>query len=251
MIIPLHRRVLGKLPAKIDPRTIRYSAIRRIDVPTSPICVYWQTPIGDWGVMGNDKYGNCVIATAGHMLLSWRANELGDLSRITDEKVIELSRQMGATDGYYIIDRLKYWRNTGMWGDQILAFAAIDPQIVEQVKEAINIFGGVDIGLALPDAWQNDQIWDIGNGRSYKPYTWGGHSVPLVGYDDNYVYCVTWGEIQKITWAALSYYCDEAYAVLDKNWYCKDNVTPSLVDQTKLDALLKAIASDDLKQVTA
>lgn len=53
--------------------------------------------------MENDNYGNCVIATAGHALLNWRANELNDLQRITDAAVIDLSRTMGALQGYNIL----------------------------------------------------------------------------------------------------------------------------------------------------
>jgi hypothetical protein len=239
------RYKLGKLSPKIDPRTIRYSAIRRdirIDVPET---CHWETKISDWGVMGNSDYGNCVIATAGHCLLDWRANDLNDLVRITDSAVIALSEEMGALDGYYILDRNKYWQKEGMWGNKLDAFASIDSKNFDIIKEVVFAFGCADIGLAMPAAWSYSDIWDVGSGRSYKPYSWGGHSVPIVGYDVDYVYVITWGCVQRITWEALAYYCDEAYCLLNRCWTNEDSIAPSIIDLTSLSELLQQVRSDD------
>jgi hypothetical protein len=243
-MIGLHERKLGRLPSPFDARQLWLSDYVQAELPPQPDKRLWQLPVADWGIMGNNQYGNCVIVAAAHAILAWRANELSDTQRITDSAVIELSREMGALDGFNILDRLKYWRKFGMWADKLWAYTAIVPADWDQVKIAINEFGTCDIGINMPRAWQQSDVWNTGSGSAYRPGTWGGHSVPLVGYDAEYVYAVTWGEIQRMTWEALSYYCDEAYALVDKNWLAGDAETPSGFDLPKLHADLQLVTND-------
>ncbi len=107
-------RLLGKLPARRDSRTLNLRDYIQRNFPDPPAARHWETGISDWGVMGNNTHGNCVIVTAAHMRLTWRMNELDDSRRISDREVIELSRTMGALNGYVILDRLKWWRKKGM-----------------------------------------------------------------------------------------------------------------------------------------
>lgn len=229
---------LGRLPSAQDDRTLRLSTFRTPGVPPPPPQRLWQTPVPIWGTMGNNQYGNCVICTAAHVLLSMRANESNDNRQITDNAVIELSREMGALDGYDILQRNKYWRNKGMWGNYLWAFATVNPANAPEVRSAVNDLGCLDIGLALPKAWQTAPVWDVGIGRSYIPGSWGLHSVPIVGYSLAYVYVVTWGAVQPITWPGLTKYSDEAYALLNPEWIARDAVSPSGYD---LNALHKAL----------
>jgi hypothetical protein len=229
------------LPSRDDSRTLRLDKYARRELLPQPKICLWQEAVGEWGVMGNNDYGNCVIATAGHAILSWSANAQLNDKRITDEAVVELSREMGALDGYNILNRLKWWRKKGMWGNYLWAFAAVDMTDRPLVQDAINAFGLCDIGLNLPRAWVDSEVWDVGTGREYRPDSWGGHSVPLVGYDESYVYCVTWGEVQPITWAALPYYSDEGYALIDPSWLAGGPVCPSGFDLVQLHADLKAL----------
>lgn len=175
------------------------------------------------------------------MLLNWAANASRNKTPITDSAIIALSRDMGALHGYNILDRLKYWRRSSMFGNFLWAFAAVDLTNVEAVKSAVNAFGGLDIGVNLPSAWQDSDVWDIGSGRGYRPGSWGGHSVPIVGYDENYLFVSTWGEIVPMTWAALPVFCDEGYALIDPTWLANGAVTPSNYDLETLHRDLKAL----------
>ena len=239
-----HLCKLGRTPARRDPRTLQLKNYIRPQLLPFPEQRLWQTAIDDWGVMGNEAYGNCVIATAAHAILSWQANETGDKRRITDSAVIDLSREMGALDGYAILDRLKYWRKIGMWANDIWAFAAIKQGDETEIRIAVNEFGAADIGINLPNAWKSQDIWTTGHGRQYEPGSWGGHSVPIVGYDPTGVYVVTWGEIVRITWQALPVYCDEAYACIDPIWISRNAKNPAGIDLTTLHADLQAITKD-------
>ena len=174
------------------------------------------------------------------MRLVWRANDSGITTPISDAAIIELSRSMHALNGYNILDRLKYWRNEGMWGDKLDIFASVHPTNQDDIREAIAYFGSADIGLNLPTAWEDAELWDIGQGRHFEPGTWGGHSVNIVGFDANRLYLVTWGRIQAMTWEALPVYCDEAYACIGPDWTKTNNRTPYGYD---LDALHAALAT--------
>jgi hypothetical protein len=182
-----------------------------------------------------------VIATAAHAILTWSANAYDDLRPITDNAVIELSRQMGALRGYNILDRLKYWAKTGMWSNTLYAYAAFEPSDESMLMVAINTFGLADIGINMPRAWMDADVWDAGHGFAYRPGSWGGHSVPLVGYDEQHVYAVTWGQVQAITYAAIHQYCDEAYACINPRWINDQGQTPSGFDLTQLREDLAAV----------
>lgn len=241
MTLPVHYK-LGRSPSIRDPRTLRLASYADPSRPSPPPERRWDASISDWGVMGNDDYGNCVIVTPAHMLLSWRANELGDFQRITDAAVIDLSRSMGAMNGFNILDRLKYWRKHSMWSDFLYAFASVDPRDRTLLKDVVNTFGAADIGLNMPLGWQGQEVWGTGHGPRWRPNTWGGHSVPILGYDETLAYVCTWGAIQAVTWEAIETYCDEAYACLDGSWIASDGISPSGFDLTRLHADLKEVS---------
>lgn len=234
---------LGRLPSRLDPRTLRLEKYIQLRELTFPDACRWEKNVQRWGVGGNNQYGNCVIVTSAHMLLNWRAAELGDTRPISDDAIIELSRTMGALDGFNILERLKYWRKSGMWADILWAYVAINTADDAQIKIAVSVFGGADIGINLPSAWQNAKRWDIGTGRTYRPGSWGGHSVPIVGYDTENLYVVTWGEIMPMSWAALKEYVDEGYALINSNWLAKNGRTPNGFNLESLVADLRALSN--------
>lgn len=238
-------RQLGKLPPRIDPRTLALADYIKPGLPAFPDTRRWDIPIKDWGVMGNDQSGNCVIATAGHLLLNWRANELGDTRRLSDAEVLELSRQMGALRGYVVLNRLNYWRKKGMWGNRLWAYASIPTADYDAFRVGVNSFGGVDIGVAMPAAWQSSEVWNTGSGRNYRAGSWGLHSVPVVAYDPQYLYVVTWGKLIPMTYDALDAYCDEAYCLINPDWFAHDATTPSGFALDALHADLRAIDGND------
>ena len=236
-------RLLGKLRPIHDSRTLQIERYLPAALPPPPPSCTRTTNIKKWGVCGNDQYGDCVFATAAHEILLWNAIELGNTTPIADSAVIAMARHLHGLDGYAILDRLNYWRKNGMWAHQIHAFADIACGAIEKHRQAIHIFGCSDIGLQLPEAWKKPGVWDVGHGRQYERGSWGGHSVPLTDYDEDVFYCITWGQPQAITPAAVTCYCDEAYAVISKDWYAKNQNSPTEIDINSLDA--------DLAEITA
>ena len=49
--------------------------------------------------------------------------------------------------------------------------------------------------------------------------------------------CVTWGRKQQITWAWLSKYCDEAYAIFD----AKDTFKTKAISTKKIEEFLETL----------
>jgi hypothetical protein len=219
----------------------RYFAKSMADAPTE---ARWdKLYTGTWGVMGNNSYGNCVICTPAHTIMGMQAAESGIQTPISDADVISLSRKMGAMNGYNILDRLKYWKATGMWGHRIWAYGSVDIRDTEAVRKAINTLGMLDIGVNLPDAWRGADVWGVGPGRKYSPGSWGRHSVPFLGYDSNYLYAISWGEVIPMTWEALQKYVDECYSVISPDFLAKDGVTPSGFDLIKMREDMTAITA--------
>ncbi|SFF15484.1 hypothetical protein [Spirosoma endophyticum] len=219
---------LGKARARKDPRTLQFSKLMKapfdlvipdaydFDVKHSGI----PTPM-----YANDKLGDCVIAGRAHHTLRFEVIEQNQIISISDQDVIsEYFLETGGMDnGVVVLDSLNRWRNTGwLAADQqltISAFAQINPANPDEVKNAIFMDVGVGIGLLLPKSAKGQidggQPWEVVDGSTGSPNSWGGHYVYVSGYTAQGPVCVTWGRKQQMTWNFLRTYCDEAYAVFD------------------------------------
>lgn len=199
--------------------------------------------------MMNATVGDCTVAAAGHMTMLWTANSanihvptdaeiLKDYSRITGYDERDPNSDTGAAE----LDVLNFWRKSGIAGHLIIAYMAIDIHNVEQIKAAIHLFGGLYIGLAMPDNWEgqldNGEPWTWRQGDRVQPEN--GHAVPLVGYDENFLTCITWGQKQKMSWEWFHGCCDEAYVVLSPDWISGPN-SPSALNMAELVADLRAL----------
>ncbi len=156
----------------------------------------------------------------------------------------------GANDnGAVETDVLNYWRKTGIAGHQILAYTALEPGNRQHVKDAVDLFGGCYIGVALPLSAQNQDVWSVPPGGATgdgAPGSWGGHAVPVVAYDSHGPTVITWGAPMRMTWSFWQTYCDEAYAVLSDD-FLKQGPNGTLAAPSGFDlAALEA----DLQEVT-
>ena len=214
-------------------------------------------------MMANDTLGDCTCAAAGHMIECWTAN-LGDAFTPTSAQVIAA---YSAVSGYIVgnpatdngaaeLDVLNYWRQKGIAGHKIDAYAALDlhpsrgnePRGQECVKQAISLFGGAYIGLALPLSAQQQTVWDVPSLWSRlrnqdAPGSWGGHAVPVLAYDAEGLTCITWGAKKRMTWQFFAQYCDEAYAPLSRDWLNAQGTDPAGFDLAQLTADLATITS--------
>jgi hypothetical protein len=232
---------LGKQKPKIDARTLQLGKYLLPTLPPPPAAQDYgkavtaaagrQTP--PWPMYDNDKLGDCTCAAAGHMIEVWTANS-STLVEIPDTAVVDAYRHFnpGTQDnGCNMLDVLKYWRSTGFGQRKIHAFVGIEPKNHNQAKDALDLFGTIYIGAALPDfvvpsdgtnwltiPWVVPATGPIGNAA---PNPNNGHCIPAVAYDDRNLYIVTWGALKSMSWSFYDAYADEAYAVLSPDWFAK------------------------------
>lgn len=249
---------LGKKSARFDARTLKLE--RYLSMASAPPnSIDWTGGVTSWGMMLNDRLGDCTIAACGHAVQAW--TKVAKTIELTlPDWVIE--HYYEAWDGYnpadpstdqggYELDVLNYWRKYGFGyrsnkkgHDLLLAYADPTPGNQLHVKQSIALFGGVYIGLALPITAQNQMVWDVVNknltGNS-APGSWGGHAVWCPKYDATGVTCITWGGLQKMTWAFWNAYCDESHTLLSPDFMKATNVSASGFDLTTLKADLALI----------
>jgi len=220
---------LGKSRPKFDSRTLLFGAYVTKNLPAPPSSVDYSKAVSSWPMMGNDKYGDCTCAAAGHMIEEWTANT-GAEKTLTDATVLSAYRHFAGNDadaGASMLDVLKYWRKTGIGGDKILGFTQLQPRSIVQAKDSITLFGNCYIGVSLPDfavAANTNVIttpWVVppqGPVGDAAPNPENGHCIPAVGYDDRNLYVVTWGTLKMMSWEFYQTYMDEAFAVLSNDW---------------------------------
>ncbi len=212
---------LGKLPHRRDVRTVQLVKYLDAEVlPPAPSSYKLANTPSAWGMFLNDQIGDCAIAAPLHMEMGWNAAE-GISITPTDSDALSAYEAVsgynptdGSNDnGCVELDVLRYWRRHGIFDRKVGAYAIVDPHVTALVKDACYLFGGLYIGLALPES-ARDQIdsgqqWHVAGPLTgkYAPNSWGGHAVNIISYNRYGLTCVTWGQTQRMTWGFFHAYC--------------------------------------------
>jgi hypothetical protein len=217
---------LGRKAIKRDTRTLRLAHYLNADKPKPPVMWDWTKGVTQWGMMLNDRIGDCTIAGAAHAVQVW-TGALGAMHTVQDAEVLAAYE---AWDGYnphdpstdrggVELDVLRKWRKTSLAGHKLLAFADANVADLDMIRQAIYWFGGVYIGVALPRTAQRQDVWDVvSNHGDGAPGSWGGHCVYVPKYDFDGFTCITWGGLKRMTNKFWQLYCDEAHALLGADW---------------------------------
>jgi len=218
-------------PNQNDPRTLKFSDyIDSSTLNTLPLQHDWTIKVRKpWRRMGNWTLSDCTCAAAGHMIECWTANTTHEDVITTKEVVTAFSALTGydpATGkndvGVNYLDALKYWRATGIGDHKIKLFTLVDHSSHDLVRAAVYLFGGAYLGLDLPNTIIHKDIWerepgDLTGDRAVGSF--GGHAVNIVAYDENYITCVSWGKIKKLTWEFFDTYCYCLYAIVTDEFF--------------------------------
>jgi hypothetical protein len=120
------------------------------------------------GMMKNDTLGDCTCAAIGHMIQTWTSQTTGE-AVIPDWQIVELYEHACGYDpsdpdsdqGGVEIDVLNYWRRNPVDGPNgphsLDAFAAVARRHHADIKDAVWLFGGAYIGVALPLSAQSSR----------------------------------------------------------------------------------------------
>jgi hypothetical protein len=258
------RVTLGKKPVRFDKRTLKYGEYRRASaIPAPPAASHWGGGIG-FTMLGNDQYGDCVEAgfchadqafcnfDGGPKYVPTDAMALGAYSAITGFNQNDPSTDQG-TD---MLSACNYWRQTGITypngvTHKVDAFMSVSPQDELHIREAIKWYGGAYVGIQMPLSAQGQvgpggphagPSWDVTSGPDSQAGSWGGHCVWMTAYTSQGLNCVTWGQLQNMSWDFFETYCDEAYVFLSPEWRKNTGLAPS--------GLSYGLLTADLNQVT-
>ena len=218
-------------------------------LPDPPAALDYSTNIKTLTMEGNSDYGDCVVAAKANEIRVVSATEGPTEIDIADVGTVKyyLTYTGGRDDGCNCLDLLNYQLTHPIDGNELWGFASIPSSNATLVKQAIQHFSTVDLGLNLAAAWGSDpgDVWDVGKGHSYSPGSGGGHGVCACGYDSAGLKIITWAEYVTLTWAALPTYCDELYVPIyaaavanngGSNWL-KENLPAIIADLKALGVL--------------
>lgn len=179
----------------------------------------------NWGMLGNNQWGDCTIAGAAHVMLadSTIVSTPYTLPALNVVERVYFGLTGGPDSGLVMSKVLGAWRASSMFGNKLAAFAPVHAQNTTLLQQSIEWFGTAYCGVNLPQPaegqFQPDGkgVWDL-TGTAADHQIEGGHCIALVAYDAQYLYAVTWGAIVAITYRWWSHYADEAWATITQEF---------------------------------
>lgn len=221
----------GKLPARPGAIELKFSQVfNAAKLPTPPKSFGHETLLpGNWQMLGNTDYGDCVFAGAAHEHMLWtmegglaravftEANVLSDYAAVTGFDPSKPDSDQG-TD---MQTAAAYRQKTGVIDangarHKIDAYVDLNAGNLDQLALAAWLFGAVGVGVQCPSSMENQfdngEPWSIVSGDTIV----GGHYVPCVGRNSkgNFLF-ITWGRLQAASPAWVAKYMDEGVAYLD------------------------------------
>ena len=252
---------LGKDPAVIDSRTLTFARYLQPALPPPPASVEYGKAVSVWPMYDNDKWGDCTCAAAGHMIQNWTANAGSEVTPPDSAVVTFYEHFVGnpppADAGCNMLSVLKYWRNSGVGGRKIEAFASIELKNQTEAQEAVYLFGSIYVGVELPDFCVTGNMLEVpwvvpagGPVGAAAPNPRNGHCIPAVAYDDTNLYIVTWGMLKPMSWGFYEAYADESFAVASRDFIGRTGHAPSGFDMNQLEADLNDVTHMPASQAT-
>lgn len=240
---------LGRKALQIDSRTLRLSKYFTETLSPPPVSVDWTKGITDWGMMLNDSLGDCTIAGVGHAVQIFTVNASSEVT-VPDSTILDYYEWWdGYVDGDPSTDQggveiqvLNKWRKKKFWGHKLLAYA--DPLVsnLTEVRQAVNLFGGLYIGLNVPQSVMNTDNdpsipWDVTGDNTLV----GGHCVFIPKYDADTFTCISWGQLYTMTTAFWNMFVDESHALLSQDFLATNGLDPQGFNLKQLQADLAQI----------
>ena len=200
--------------------------------------------LSSWGVMANDRLGDCVLACFGHVIEAWTSLSTGTPAVIPDAAIVQAYRDITGYDpatgrgdtGMTVMQGLNYWIATGIGGHRLISYRRLTTGLLNQIKQTIAEFGVcvITMGMnqAIRDAFLRGQPW-VNNYGAITEY----HCVPILAYDANYAECVTWGRLQRMNWAFFGTYATEVFIPIGPEMFKPNHLTFSGYSQTDIQHL--------------
>jgi hypothetical protein len=218
---------LGKTDARHDAVALKLVNYLPSTLPAHPTTFGHYGMVPDYPILANDQYGCCVWAGAAHEHQIMVAEGKGSVTFADRQILAAYSAVTGfspddpSTDqGTDMVAAANYRRKTGIQDTAshmhtVAAYAALDVGDDNQVETAAWLFGAVGVGWQLPKSamlqFQDGKPWKISRSNTE---ILGGHYVPIVGADADWLYGITWAKVIPIDRKFLRKYMDEGLAYL-------------------------------------
>jgi hypothetical protein len=247
---------LGRKPN--DPSRPRIRLAAHLNVVNPPPDEAMWTGVPDWGMLLNDQLGDCTCAGDGHLAEILTFYGQGTETVITDAQVLAAYEAVGGYDpdagppgenptdqGATVQAALGYLRKTGMAGVKLAAFAEVDPASLTEIRAACAELGPLSAGVNLPaNALQQFQAGEPWLAVPDDGGIEGGHCIVLAGYDAEYLYFVTWGKVQKATYAWWAKYGEELWAAVAADWVSAKGDDPEGINLASLGAEFEQLTGE-------
>ena len=199
-------------PRKVGKHGSEPATAPDLPTPTSlpPAPKSWTSPRIQWQMLGNDTYGDCVVAGILHAIMAVAGRLKYPVSFTTaqaDDAYFALTG--GPDSGLNPPGVFEEWAQGTLPEPAKTLFGAggpfvkIDPTNIQQMKNAIATFGWVGIWVNLQQAQENQ--FSNGQRWNYIPGSppVGGHFVIFTGFDRFGVgpYTVSWAKGFRSTWS--------------------------------------------------
>jgi hypothetical protein len=239
----------GRKAVKTDSRTLRLAKYLATPFPPPPPSCDWTKGQTAWGMLLNDTLGDCTIAGALHAIMGWGLN-VGTEATFTDQDALNYYEKFDgynpsdpSTDqGGILLDVLQAWKQQGIDGHTVNAYASVTPTNIVEVQRALVLFGPLYCGLSFPNSAIGAPTWELTSDTSIA----GGHCVVLISYNATGPVFISWGGLYQATWEFFNYYFapaqqGEVYAAISPDWFAQSGVDPTGLDLAQLEADLSAI----------
>jgi hypothetical protein len=210
---------LGCLPALFPAslHDLTYYAAGPLPKPPAEIPV----PVfANWGLLGNQSYGDCGVAGLQHGLeTDATVTQEKEKWWPSEQQAIDyyLKYTGGQDDGVVLSAYLAYVRQNGYYGKTVAAYAPVAVNDIVTLQTAVYLFDFAYAGITVYDGMMNafsenetSCIWDT----SQLDAVDGGHCIPIIAWDNQYLFAVTWGQVVRITYPCWHRIASEAWAVV-------------------------------------
>lgn len=247
---------LGLLPHTLDERDVALSSV--FSAPDHLPESFGARGL-DWGVLGNDHWGDCYWASAAHEVMA-QAHLGGRAPQFADEYVLDtyavylglyghqgLEADPGADAGTEPRAGAKFRRTHGVNDanyrtHRIGAYVFESDPDYERLLSALYTFGALTLCFDLPRSAEErfeTGVWDYVKDSPIE----GGHAVAGVAAQDGKLIAVSWGQEVEITEGFVEKYLQVAMAYVSGSVLDGGGHSPAGLDVTALRAALAALKS--------
>lgn len=189
-------------------------------LPPAPPSDDFTAGIVDWGMGGNDAFGDCGPCADYHQAMADAANAHETVPPTPDDGTpaeLAITKEYFAYDnnqdvGVNLAQWFTYRMSNGLAGLPPLGGFVQVPLTGDLFASAIHTFGGVIAGIYMSAdseyQWRYSIPWDN------TDTTWiGAHAIPILARDASGGKAITWGTVQPFTWPWWNTVAFEAYII--------------------------------------